>query len=90
MQCVWIVMGTTGEYSDRSEWPVVACTSEEGAKARVAALDIRMQQMPQEWREDRLAHMDEIKAHMAPLDGSFSMDYTGTSYFVYEVPVETT
>ena len=92
MERVWIVMGSTGEYSDRTEWPVVAFTSEEAAKARIAALDVKMQQVPQEWRENRWANEDKIKAHMATLDPGFSMEYTsmeytGTYYFFYEVPV---
>ena len=87
MDKVWIVMGSTGEYSDRREWPVIAFTAEAAAKEHIAVLDVRMQQMPQEWREDRWEHEEKIKAHMAPLDPNFSMDYTGTSYFFYEVDV---
>lgn len=88
MERIWIVMGSTGEYSDRTEWPVVAFTTESAAKARIAALDVKMQEIPQHWRENRWEHEDEIKAHMASLDPGFRMDYTGTRYFVYEVPVE--
>lgn len=87
MERIWIVMGSTGEYSDRREWPVIAFTSEDAAKERIAALDVRMQQIPQEWRDDRWEHEVKIKEHMAPLDPNFSMDYTGTSYFFYEVEV---
>lgn len=87
MDKVWIVMGSTGEYSDRTEWPVIAFSSEAAAKERIAALDARMQQMPEDWREERGKFGTEIKAHMAPLDPGFSMDYTGTSYFFYEVDV---
>lgn len=87
MDRVWIVMGSTGEYSDRTEWPVIAVTSEAAAKERITELEVKMQQMPQEWREERWEHEDKIKAHMASLDASFLMDYTGTHYFFYEVPV---
>lgn len=90
MDKVWIVMGSTGEYSDRTEWPVIAFTSEAAAKGRIADLDTRMQQMPQEWREDRWDHEDEIKAHMSQLDPGFQTRYTGTSYFFYEVDVAQT
>lgn len=87
MDKVWIVMGSAGGYSDRTEWPVIAFTSEAAARDRISALDAKMQQMPQEWRGDRWHHKDKIKAHMASLDPCFSMGYTGTHYFFYEVPV---
>lgn len=90
MERIWIVMGSTGEYSDRTEWPVIAFTTEEAAKAHIAALDVKMQDIPQDWREERWLNDDNIKAHMAPLDPAFAMDYTGTSYFFYEVPVAPT
>lgn len=32
---IYVVMGTTGEYSDRSEWPVIAYFDEEKAKQHV-------------------------------------------------------
>lgn len=87
MNKVWVVMGSTGEFSDRTEWPVIGFTSEIGAMECIAALDEKMQQMPQEWRKDRWAHQSKIKAHMAALDPQFMMDYTGTKYFFYEVEI---
>ncbi len=89
METVWIVMGSTGEYSDRQEWPVIAFTSEAGAKERIAALDVRMQEMPPEWREDRweIETEKKIKAHMGTLDPDFQTGYAGTSYFFYKVDV---
>lgn len=87
MERVWIVMGSTGEYSDRTEWPVVAFTSEDAAKARIEALGVRMQGMPKEWHEDRWEHEDAMKAHMTALDPGFATDYTGTRYFIYDVPI---
>jgi hypothetical protein len=80
-------MGSTGEYSDRIEWPVMAFTSEAAAQAHITALDVRMQQMPQKWRDDRWDHDTEITAYMAPLDPGFRLDYTGTIYLYYEVKV---
>lgn len=87
MERIWIVMGSTGEYSDRTEWPVLAFTSEADARVHIAALDVRMQQMPQDWKDNRWDYNDEIAAHMAPLDPGFSLNYSGTSYFCYEVKV---
>ncbi len=86
MDRVWVVMGWTGEYSDRSEWPVAAFMTEEAAQARVKALDEKMQEMPKEWRrnwDDR----EKVRAHMGALDPDYHEDYTGTGYFIYEVPV---
>lgn len=36
---VYVVMGTTGEYSDRKEWPVAAFTAEEGAAGLLTQLE---------------------------------------------------
>lgn len=46
MQEIFVVMATSGEYSDRSEWPVVAYTTIEKAQAKVDDLGIAKQQIP--------------------------------------------
>lgn len=89
MRRVWVVSGSTGEYSDRNEWLVAAFASEDAAKARIIALDQRMQEMPQQWKEGSWGEHDgKMKEHMALLDPNFCIDYTGTRYFVSVVPFE--
>ena len=34
-ETVWVVMGTTGEYSDRNEWPVRAFFDEAAAQEHI-------------------------------------------------------
>lgn len=43
---------------------------------------------PQQWKEDSCEHDSEMKKHMSLLDPNFSIDYTGTRYFVSEVQFE--
>lgn len=81
----YVIIGTTGEYSDRNEWPVAVVSSEDAAKRYIKALDQQYQQMPPHWQDRRWEYDDEIKAHMS-LDPNFGCDYTGTSYFYCECP----
>lgn len=85
MKTIWIVHGSTGEYSDRCEWNVVAVETEELAQQWVRALDLQYQSIPQSMRDDRWDHEDDMKKIMS-LDPEFSMDYTGTHYFIARVP----
>lgn len=90
MKSVFIAMGTTGEYSDRQEWPVVAYLDETSAKAKVMLLD--------EWLRERDFHMDDNpnvpfearynKQQKNPLDPQFKLAYTGTRYYYLQVPLE--
>jgi len=84
MKTIWIVHGSTGEYSDRGEWNVVAVKTKELAEEWIKALDIQYQSIPQHMKDSRWDYEDEMKKIMS-LDPSFSMDYTGTSYFYGEV-----
>lgn len=88
-QTLYVVMGTTGEYSDRSEWPVRAFATEAGADAFVSELD--------EWLRVHRVHMDQRgelpnyhdRGLLAPeLDPKFECDYTGTSYWIMTVPLD--
>lgn len=83
---VFVVMGETGEYSDRKEWPVIAYLDEASAKNHVLALDA--------WLREHRMHMDgtdflqyEFRQNKpaTDLDSSFEVDYTGTRYYVMEV-----
>lgn len=80
MKEVFIVYGSTGEYSDRSEWAAAVVETEDDAKAYVTALEQQYQRIPRKLHENRYRHEDKMKAIMT-LDPEFSADYTGTSYF---------
>ena len=89
MSKVWVVMGTTGEYSDRNEWAVVAFTDKAKAESRIVACtqeanrrftDSRTPDESNDWSSY------DIKNNA--LDPEMKMGYTGTSYFFYEVEIE--
>jgi hypothetical protein len=77
-------MGSTGEYSDRSEWAVMAYLDEAAAQAHVVNAERRAKEifaLRTGWQMPEGAK-NEFDPHM-------SMDYTGTSYFIYTVPLAT-
>ena len=75
MSVVYVVMGSTGEYSDREEWAVVAFTSENAAKRRVEEATRRANEI-MVMRPSRY-HAPE---GLNEFDPGMQMDYTGTSY----------
>ncbi len=79
MRTIYVVEGSTGEYSDRNEWPVAAFTDE--------ALAMEMVK-----RCEKFAPKDDLsyqarRAAKNPYDPNMKVDYTGTSYSYYEVTV---
>jgi hypothetical protein len=79
---VYVVMGSTGEYSDRTEWPVKAFRDEARAKEFVIDCDREANRIQVE--HDRGIRIRQTHKH----DPDFRMDYTGTSYFLYEVELD--
>lgn len=79
---LYVVMGTTGEYSDRDEWPVAAYEEKELAELHVTLAEKRANELAAaEWRSyDGPKKPNEY-------DPDMEMDYTGTRYFYYEVPL---
>jgi hypothetical protein len=80
---IYIVMGTTGEYSDRNEWLVRAYFSKIKAEALVETLEAWCRENSVSRLDDRVSfeRRDGIKC---PLDPQFQCDYTGTSYYLAE------
>lgn len=88
---IYVVMGTTGEYSDRIEWPVAAYDNARSAQAHVTQANefARLIQLRIDDEDDPLERYDyESGGHPShPLDPSFQIDYTGgTHYFYVRVP----
>jgi hypothetical protein len=88
---VYVVIGTTGEYSDCTEWFVKGYRDEERAKAEVVELcrlaksfEVLHPWPDRGWRRVECGH-DECAALYAK-DPNVRFDYTGTDYR-YE-PVE--
>lgn len=85
METVFVVMGSTGEYSDRGEWSVVAYTVEADAKAHVERAQARAREIFQKfdgstWGWEREKDPNEHDPNMC-------LDYTGTRYYVMPVPL---
>lgn len=79
---IWIVAGTTGEYSDRSDWAVCAYRSEEAANRHVSKAQLRAKELEKAgWRSVYPFSEREVNEY----DHKMSMDYTGTEYFTYSV-----
>lgn len=86
MNKIWIVMGTTGEYSDRREWPVLAYLDRARAEERVRLASQRASEILVLSGEDWEARESAINEH-DPDAGE--MDYTGTRYYLMAVELET-
>ena len=78
----YIVMGTTGEYSDRCEWTVRVFKDETEATDFIGSLEevYRSFKSISSWREE-----DACLEAMTSLDPNFECDYTGTSWYYIEV-----
>ena len=81
---IFLVEGQTGEYSDRTDWPVAAYESESEAAKHVAALDVWLRANGLHFDDDRYVNCDKRRIKCS-LDHNFSCDYTGTRYYIYGV-----
>lgn len=88
MRTLHVVMGTTGEYSDREEWPVRAFLDEAAARLFVARAEA--------WLRARNLHAgagsdiwdDRTEADASPFDAGLQVSYTGTRYYLMGVPLD--
>jgi len=89
MDKVYVVIGTTGEYSDRNEWPVCAYLSEKDAQARVGELEnlLRLHGANSDAPGLIYERRDQLKKIFESIDPDFEIDYTGTRYYYYPVPL---
>jgi len=78
---IYVVMGTTGEYSDRTEWPVKAFTVKRKAERLITLATEDAKRLESE-RETTYSNSPEGSSEHDP---KIQMDYTGTEYFYYEV-----
>lgn len=81
---IYIVMGKTGEYSDRSEWPVVAYPSYSEAQTHVT-LATEQARLIESKRENDWEYIDEDQTEKNIYDPKMRMDYNGTRYYIMEV-----
>lgn len=81
---IYLVMGTAGEYSNRSDWPVMAYFTEKKAQEHVLRADHRAKEL--------YALYPRYEEHRIPkgsneFDPQMQTDYSGTSYFIYTTPL---
>lgn len=76
---IYLVWGSTGEYSDRTDWTVCAYRSKAKAEDHASKAMRRGKeiQKSEEWQEHR---RDPDKCPKNEFDPQFQMDYTGTEY----------
>lgn len=81
---IFVVCGTTGEWSDRTEWLTRAFSSEKEAKTYISTLESTYRSFPPGPWYNRENH-EELEKAMEVLDPRFQEDYTGTRWFIREV-----
>lgn len=74
---IWLVTGNCGEYSDRTEWPVMAFENEADAQEHARLASNRANELSARY-ESRW----EIPEKANEYDPGMQTDYTGTSYHV--------
>ena len=89
---VWIVQGSTGEYSDHCEWVVAGFYDEQKAQRLVVEAQARANEIHQlkessweKWYELREKEDDAIKNEFDP---QMQLDYTGTHYICFAVEIK--
>ena len=96
MQTIYIIQGTTGEYSDRHDWIVRAYNNKEQALAVQMDLTDTFAKLWKYMEDNDISYWDlndieevdsttrELFSQVAELDPKFSVDYTGTSWWIKE------
>lgn len=89
VRMIYVVVGETGEYSDRTEWLVAAFDTEEAAKARVIKATDRARELEQ-WTDlddQPCRYSDAADKPTNQYDTKMRMAYTGTVYHYSAVPL---
>jgi hypothetical protein len=80
MNTIYVVMGSTGEYSDKDYWPVKAFLNKELSEKYIAKCSARAREI-----ENTRPSRYDLEKGLNKFDPEMRMDYTGTSYFYYQV-----
>jgi glucose-6-phosphate 1-dehydrogenase len=87
MKTIYVVFGSTGEYSDRTEWPVLAYTSEINAQShvtRATGYANTIFQAVESGEVEKYSDQFDRLVQSNPYDSKMMMDYTGTNYYIVE------
>jgi len=82
---IYVVQGSTGEYSDHVEWLVKAFYQEKQAQDFVNELDKVADMINERIKKQGFIQYYSNKDNFNPLDPQFRVDYTGTNYTYYPV-----
>lgn len=82
MSKIWIVQGSTGEYSDHCEWIVGWYSNERDAQICVEFLSKLAREA---FKLHKKGAYEAAGNLMAPFDLGFMVDYTGTNYACFPV-----
>ncbi len=85
LDAVYVVVGSTGQYSDHREWYVMAFLSRAKAERFTEAVSAEYRKIKQRYSEN----LWNIPEKANPLDPDMQIDYTGTNYYVVEMPLDT-
>lgn len=83
---IYVVMGATGEYSDRQEWPVRAFLSVLDAKRLIVEAEAEARRIGV-FEEDVHIPFDTRHSAISSVDKGMKVDYNGVSYFYMVVPL---
>lgn len=75
---IYVVMGVTGYYDDREEWPVVAFAKRNDAQIRVLQAKERADEICSQQHKRGVNMVNEYDPRM-------KMEYPGTTYYIMEV-----
>ena len=86
---IYVVFGTTGEYSDRIEWVVKAFHTEEQAIEFVTNVTERKDKAEAPYNVNHYVPYNAIEKVAKEIgDPNYHSDYTGTRYYYESVPLE--
>ena len=78
---IWIVEGSTGEYSDHREWILCAFTTEAAANALVLQASARARELQQKYPASYWFSWDNDDGkERNEFDPQMEIDYTGVNY----------
>lgn len=87
---VYVVIGTTGEYSDHQEWPVKAFMTEGAAKRWVELASARARELGVYNSNSKIDYDIRHKIHEKAnkYDPDMQVDYTGVNYYYWKVKLD--
>lgn len=78
---IYIVEGSTGEYSDHVEWVVCAFKNKDNAQELVINASARAREIYSKYNTWDVGEREDLKSKYDP---KMQMDYTGTNYRIIE------